>query len=110
MEKGWPGSLVQVPDVKCLIWNSTPSQSFKRHPVAIKEIAGLKELMRKETPEKAVLAIAKGGSFALLATPSVGVLDPIRPSQLLPDPGGFLSLCDLEQATLPSRPGSPTVK
>lgn len=38
--------------------------------------------MRKETAEKAVLAIAKGGSFAsaLRATPSVGVLNPIRPS------------------------------
>lgn len=40
MEKGWPGSLVQVPHAKCLIWDSTPSQGFRRHPVAVEEIAG----------------------------------------------------------------------
>lgn len=49
-------------------------------------------------------------TFALSAPTSVEDPDPIRPPRLLPDPAGVLSLCDLEQATLPFRPGSPVVK
>lgn len=91
MEKGRPGSLGQVPDAKCLIWDSTPNQSFRRHPVANKEIAPQrKQFWPRREP---CLCAQLGATHQLVSSV------PSDPPRLLPDPDGFLSLCDLKQVT-----------
>lgn len=116
MGKSRPGSSFQVPNAKCLKGLEPNPKSELQTPSSGQwGDCRRKDQMRKETPEKAVLPRAREErgrclTFALSAPTSVEDPDPIRPPRLLPDPAGVLSLCDLEQATLPFRPGSPVVK